>query len=253
MTTSPTSGVWITSEAERSSSVDTSWSHERCPAAGWRSRRGPSPRFSGAYYSFGIESRNPCRNCSRRPPCSEARGSSPGAASVIVSQRYSRISWSSQSAWTRWNGSVSSAAVLESEAIKVDVEFKEPLFAPPPLFCRTVDAGLLGRKVGRASTRPRLMSAPPRCTPPAAPRSGRLRDRTGSPQGADERDRKGACPPGSSSAGRPNTCPRCGTHPSDVDRSIVLAGDVVGSGSTASLERAGSPSRIGGGAEGMPS
>jgi len=29
------------------------------------------------------------------------------------------------------------------------MEFKEPLFAPPPLLCRMVDAGLLGRKVGR--------------------------------------------------------------------------------------------------------
>lgn len=28
-------------------------------------------------------------------------------------------------------------------------EFKEPLFAPPPLLCRMVDAGLLGRKNGR--------------------------------------------------------------------------------------------------------
>ena len=28
-------------------------------------------------------------------------------------------------------------------------EFKEPLFAPPPLLCRMVDAGLLGRKTGR--------------------------------------------------------------------------------------------------------
>jgi 3-hydroxybutyryl-CoA dehydrogenase len=28
-------------------------------------------------------------------------------------------------------------------------EFKEPLFAPPPLLSRMVDAGLLGRKTGR--------------------------------------------------------------------------------------------------------
>jgi 3-hydroxybutyryl-CoA dehydrogenase len=28
-------------------------------------------------------------------------------------------------------------------------EFKEPLFAPPPLLHRMVDAGLLGRKTGR--------------------------------------------------------------------------------------------------------
>jgi 3-hydroxybutyryl-CoA dehydrogenase len=28
-------------------------------------------------------------------------------------------------------------------------EFKEPLYAPPPLLARMVDAGLLGRKTGR--------------------------------------------------------------------------------------------------------
>ena len=28
-------------------------------------------------------------------------------------------------------------------------EFKEPLYAPPPLLSRMVDAGLLGRKSGR--------------------------------------------------------------------------------------------------------
>jgi 3-hydroxybutyryl-CoA dehydrogenase len=28
-------------------------------------------------------------------------------------------------------------------------EFKEPLFAPPPLLLRMVEAGLLGRKTGR--------------------------------------------------------------------------------------------------------
>ena len=28
-------------------------------------------------------------------------------------------------------------------------EFKEPLYAPPPLLQRMVDAGLLGRKTGR--------------------------------------------------------------------------------------------------------
>jgi 3-hydroxybutyryl-CoA dehydrogenase len=28
-------------------------------------------------------------------------------------------------------------------------EFKEPLYAPPPLLVRMVDAGLLGRKTGR--------------------------------------------------------------------------------------------------------
>jgi len=37
------------------------------------------------------------------------------------------------------------AAVAES----LYAEFKEPLFAAPPLLCRMVDAGLLGRKVGR--------------------------------------------------------------------------------------------------------
>ena len=31
-------------------------------------------------------------------------------------------------------------------------EFKEPLYAPPPLLSRMVDAGLLGRKSGRVST-----------------------------------------------------------------------------------------------------
>jgi 3-hydroxybutyryl-CoA dehydrogenase len=28
-------------------------------------------------------------------------------------------------------------------------EFKEPLYAPPPMLNRKVDAGLLGRKTGR--------------------------------------------------------------------------------------------------------
>jgi 3-hydroxybutyryl-CoA dehydrogenase len=28
-------------------------------------------------------------------------------------------------------------------------EFKEPLYAPPPLLLRMVEAGLLGRKAGR--------------------------------------------------------------------------------------------------------
>ena len=28
-------------------------------------------------------------------------------------------------------------------------EFKEPLYAPPPLLLRMVEAGLLGRKTGR--------------------------------------------------------------------------------------------------------
>jgi 3-hydroxybutyryl-CoA dehydrogenase len=28
-------------------------------------------------------------------------------------------------------------------------EFKEPLYAAPPLLCRMVEAGLLGRKSGR--------------------------------------------------------------------------------------------------------
>ncbi len=37
------------------------------------------------------------------------------------------------------------AAVAQS----LYAEFKEPLFAAPPLLCRMVDAGLLGRKVGR--------------------------------------------------------------------------------------------------------
>ena len=37
------------------------------------------------------------------------------------------------------------ASVAES----LYAEFKEPLFAAPPLLCRMVDAGLLGRKAGR--------------------------------------------------------------------------------------------------------
>ena len=37
------------------------------------------------------------------------------------------------------------AAVAES----LYHEFKEPLYAPPPLLLRMVDAGLLGRKSGR--------------------------------------------------------------------------------------------------------
>jgi len=37
--------------------------------------------------------------------------------------------------------------VLESESMYE--EFKEPLYAPPPLLMRMVEAGLLGRKSGR--------------------------------------------------------------------------------------------------------
>jgi 3-hydroxybutyryl-CoA dehydrogenase len=37
------------------------------------------------------------------------------------------------------------AAVAES----LYAEFKEPLFAPPPLLLRMCEAGLLGRKTGR--------------------------------------------------------------------------------------------------------
>jgi len=34
-------------------------------------------------------------------------------------------------------------------AVSLYEEFKEPLYAPPPLLSRMVDAGLLGRKTGR--------------------------------------------------------------------------------------------------------
>jgi 3-hydroxybutyryl-CoA dehydrogenase len=38
---------------------------------------------------------------------------------------------------------------LRSAATSLYEEFKEPLYAPPPLLCRMVDAGMLGRKTGR--------------------------------------------------------------------------------------------------------
>jgi 3-hydroxybutyryl-CoA dehydrogenase len=34
-------------------------------------------------------------------------------------------------------------------ACSMYAEFKEPLYAPPPLLLRMVEAGLLGRKIGR--------------------------------------------------------------------------------------------------------
>ncbi|HEX9505304.1 MAG TPA: 3-hydroxyacyl-CoA dehydrogenase family protein, partial [Acidimicrobiia bacterium] len=37
----------------------------------------------------------------------------------------------------------------KSVAESMYAEFKEPLYAPPPLLARMVDAGLLGRKRGR--------------------------------------------------------------------------------------------------------
>lgn len=42
-------------------------------------------------------------------------------------------------------------------------EFKEPLHSPPPVLCRMVDAGLLGRKSGRGTSRAAAAS-PPRPT-----------------------------------------------------------------------------------------
>jgi 3-hydroxybutyryl-CoA dehydrogenase len=38
---------------------------------------------------------------------------------------------------------------IEAVADSMYGEFKEPLYAPPPLLSRMVEAGLLGRKVGR--------------------------------------------------------------------------------------------------------
>ena len=44
-----------------------------------------------------------------------------------------------------WRNVDTTMAVAES----LYEEFKEPLYAPPPLLSRMVDAGLLGRKSGR--------------------------------------------------------------------------------------------------------
>jgi 3-hydroxybutyryl-CoA dehydrogenase len=41
----------------------------------------------------------------------------------------------------------------QAVALSLYEEFKEPLFAPPPLLARMVDAGLLGRKTGRGFLR----------------------------------------------------------------------------------------------------
>ncbi|MEW5538516.1 3-hydroxyacyl-CoA dehydrogenase family protein, partial [Streptomyces cyaneofuscatus] len=38
---------------------------------------------------------------------------------------------------------------VASIAVSLYEEFKEPLYAPPPLLQRMVEAGLLGRKAGR--------------------------------------------------------------------------------------------------------
>jgi len=38
---------------------------------------------------------------------------------------------------------------MQAVAESLYEEFKEPLYAPPPLLLRMVDAGLLGRKSGR--------------------------------------------------------------------------------------------------------
>jgi 3-hydroxybutyryl-CoA dehydrogenase len=38
---------------------------------------------------------------------------------------------------------------IHAVAVSMFEEFKEPLYAPPPLLSRMVDAGLLGRKTGR--------------------------------------------------------------------------------------------------------
>ena len=38
---------------------------------------------------------------------------------------------------------------IEAVADSMYSEFKEPLYAPPPLLSRMVEAGLLGRKCGR--------------------------------------------------------------------------------------------------------
>jgi 3-hydroxybutyryl-CoA dehydrogenase len=60
------------------------------------------------------------------------------------------------------------AAVAES----MHAEFKEPLFAPPPLLLRMCEAGLLGRKSGAASSTtpdPRRAARPRRSARPARP------------------------------------------------------------------------------------
>ena len=38
---------------------------------------------------------------------------------------------------------------VQAVAQSIYAEFKEPLYAPPPLLLRMVEAGLLGRKTGR--------------------------------------------------------------------------------------------------------
>ncbi len=44
---------------------------------------------------------------------------------------------------------------IRAVGISMYEEFKEPLYSPPPLLDRMVDAGLLGKKSGQGSTRTR--------------------------------------------------------------------------------------------------
>ena len=67
----------------------------------------------------------------------------------------------------------------QAVALSLYEEFKEPLFAPPPLLARMVDAGLLGRKTCRAASSTTTAPGPtrgavrsrPRCS--AGPATGR--------------------------------------------------------------------------------
>ena len=61
-------------------------------------------------------------------------------------------------------------------AYSMYAEFKEPLYAPPPLLLRMVEAGLLGRKSGRGFFEYAPRRSAPRLTP-AGP--GRVRPATG--------------------------------------------------------------------------
>ena len=56
-------------------------------------------------------------------------------------------------------------------------EFKEPLYAPPPLLLRMVEAGLLGRKTGRGFfDYPAEVTPAERATAPVHRHRGRRRD-----------------------------------------------------------------------------
>ncbi|GHE08766.1 hypothetical protein GCM10010339_58820 [Streptomyces alanosinicus] len=55
-------------------------------------------------------------------------------------------------------------------------EFREPLYAPPPLLQRMVEAGLLGRKTGRGFHTYEAGCPPPDDCPGAGRRSGRVSD-----------------------------------------------------------------------------